>query len=138
MTRDPRIDAYIEEAAPFARPILRRLREIVHAACPEVVETIKWRAPYFEHHGPLCGIMAFQRHCAIAFWNNPLAAGEPLSMPTMAGPADWPKIVTLFGSPPNAAMLACTHRSAAMVSINAWLPDAFLPDSFVCAPLFRT
>lgn len=77
MTRDPRIDAYIEEAAPFARPILRRLREIVHTACPEVVETIKWRAPYFEHHGPLCGIVAFQRHCALAFWKDSLVVAEP-------------------------------------------------------------
>ena len=52
-------------------------------------------------------------------------------MPTIAAPADSPKMVTLFGSPPKAAMLALTHLSAAMASASAWLPDALRPDSFV-------
>ena len=68
---------------------------------------------------------------AIALWNSPLATGEPASLPTIAAPADSPKIVTLFGSPPNAAMFAFTHFSAAMASASAWLPDALRPDSFV-------
>ena len=68
---------------------------------------------------------------AIALWKSPLATGEPLSMPTMAAPADSPKMVTLFGSPPKFAMLALTHRSVAMESASAWLPDAFRPDSLV-------
>ena len=49
----------------------------------------------------------------------------------MAAPADSPKIVTLPGSPPNAAMFALTHCSVAMASASAWLPDALRPDSFV-------
>jgi hypothetical protein len=49
----------------------------------------------------------------------------------MAAPADSPKIVTLFGSPPNAAMFLWTQRSVAMASISPWLPDACRPDSFV-------
>ncbi len=67
----------------------------------------------------------------IARWNRPFATGEPARPPTMAAPADSPKIVTLFGSPPNAAMLAFTQRSTAMLSASAWLPDAFRPDSLV-------
>ena len=51
---------------------------------------------------------------AMARWNNPLAAGETISSSTLAPPADSPKIVTCFGSPPNAAMLRCTHWSAAI------------------------
>ena len=51
MTRDPRIDAYIERAAPFAQPILIRIRELVHEACPQVEETIKWSMPTFVHAG---------------------------------------------------------------------------------------
>ncbi len=39
MSRDPRIDAYIAKAAPFARPILEQVRERVHAAAPEAEET---------------------------------------------------------------------------------------------------
>ena len=46
-SRDPRVDAYIRNAAPFARPILTTIRETVHAACPGVEETIKWRFPHF-------------------------------------------------------------------------------------------
>ena len=52
-SRDPRIDAYIDRSAAFARPILRRLRAVVHRGCPDVVETIKWGSPHFEHHGML-------------------------------------------------------------------------------------
>ena len=45
----------------------------------------------------------------IARWKRPFATGEPTRPPTMAAPADSPKIVTLFGSPPNAAMFALTQ-----------------------------
>ena len=64
---DPRIDAYIAKAAPFAQPILSHLRDIVHAACPEVVETVKWGMPYFTWNGNLCHMAAFTQHCAFGF-----------------------------------------------------------------------
>ena len=38
--RDPRVDAYIAWAADFAKPILEEIRARVHAACPEVEETM--------------------------------------------------------------------------------------------------
>ena len=41
-TTDDRVDAYIDRAADFARPILRHLRELLHAACPDVEETMRW------------------------------------------------------------------------------------------------
>jgi len=69
-TRDPRVDAYIAKAAEFARPILTYLRRTVHAACPQVTETIKWGMPHFEHHGILCHMAAFKRHCAFGFWKS--------------------------------------------------------------------
>jgi len=40
-TKDKRIDEYIAKAQPFAQPIMIRLRELVHTACPDVTETIK-------------------------------------------------------------------------------------------------
>ena len=67
----------------------------------------------------------------IARWNSPFATGDPARPPTMAAPADSPKIVTLFGSPPKAAMFVFTQRSTAMLSASAWLPEALRPDSFV-------
>jgi uncharacterized protein YdeI (YjbR/CyaY-like superfamily) len=75
--RDPRVDAYIERSAEFARPMLARLREIVHAACPEVQETMKWSSPHFDYHGPLCGMAAFKEHCAFGFWKGSLIVENP-------------------------------------------------------------
>lgn len=67
-TTDKRIDAYIENAAEFAQPILQHLRALVHEACPEVEETIKWGFPHFMHHGILCSMASFKQHCAFGFW----------------------------------------------------------------------
>lgn len=65
MALDPRIDAKIAEAAPFARPILTHLRAVVHAALPDVEETIKWGMPHFMLGGKnLAGMAAFKAHCA--------------------------------------------------------------------------
>ena len=71
-TRDPRFDAYIAKSAPFARPILAHLREVVHAACPEVEETLKWSMPHFMYRGMLCGMAAFKSHCTFGFWKGAL------------------------------------------------------------------
>ena len=72
-TTDPRIDTYIKGSADFARPILEHLRKLIHKACPDVVETIKWSRPFFEYEGGmLCHISAFKQHCAVGFWNAPL------------------------------------------------------------------
>ena len=73
--RDPRVDAYIAKAAEFARPILEEIRARVHAACPEVEETSKWRMPAFEYEGPLCGMAAFKQHCVFGFWKSALVLG---------------------------------------------------------------
>ena len=75
-TRDPRIDAYIEKSAAFARPILTRLRAIVHEGCPEVVETVKWSMPSFEYKGLFCGMAAFKQHCTFGFWKHTLIVGD--------------------------------------------------------------
>lgn len=70
--KDERIDAYIEDAPAFARPILRHLRAVVHEACPEVHETLKWKMPSFEYKGLLCGFAAFKQHATFGFWKGRL------------------------------------------------------------------
>jgi len=71
--RDPRIDAYISNAAPFAQPILNHLRELVHAACPSVEETWKWSFPNFDYKGSiLCSMAAFKQHCTFGFFKASL------------------------------------------------------------------
>lgn len=75
--RDPRIDAYIAKSADFAQPILAHLRDVIHAACPDVEETIKWSMPSFTYAGGiLCGIAAFKQHCTFGFWK-----GSPIVPP---------------------------------------------------------
>lgn len=71
-TTDPRIDEYIGRSAPFAQPILRHLREVVHTACPEVEETMKWSFPHFSYKGILCSMASFKEHCAFGFWKGAL------------------------------------------------------------------
>lgn len=69
---DPRVDAYIERAAAFARPILRELRARAHSACPGLTENIKWGMPAFEYKGPWAGMAAFKAHCTFGFWKHEL------------------------------------------------------------------
>ena len=71
MSSDPRIDAYIAKAAPFARPILEKVRERVHAAAPDAEETMKWSAPGFTVDGKILLMMAaFKAHAALNFWRG--------------------------------------------------------------------
>lgn len=71
MTRDPRIDAYIAKSQPFARPILDHLRAAIHAACPDVDETIKWSRPFFEYKGRMFAALgAFKAHASLIVWRT--------------------------------------------------------------------
>jgi hypothetical protein len=74
-TRDPRVDTYIENAAAFAQPMLRQFREVVHANCPEVEETLRWNVPSFTYRGMLANMAAFKAHCRIVFWKGSLIPG---------------------------------------------------------------
>jgi uncharacterized protein YdeI (YjbR/CyaY-like superfamily) len=72
MATDKRIDTYIERAEPFAQPILRHLRKLIHKACPSAEETIKWQFASFDYKGPLCSMAAFKKHVAFGFWKHAL------------------------------------------------------------------
>ena len=71
MSREPRIDAYIAKAQPFARPILKKVRERVHAVLPDAEETIKWGMPAYTIGGKIVLITAaFKAHTALNFWRG--------------------------------------------------------------------
>jgi uncharacterized protein YdeI (YjbR/CyaY-like superfamily) len=74
--RDPRVDAYIAKSPAFAKPILATVREAVHAALPEVEETMKWSTPFFDYKGPICMVAAFKEHCRFGFWKGSLVTGR--------------------------------------------------------------
>ena len=66
MSTDPRIDAYIAKAAPFAQPILIHIRALIHRALPQAEETIKWSMPHFMLGGKnVAAMAAFKAHCAM-------------------------------------------------------------------------
>jgi uncharacterized protein YdeI (YjbR/CyaY-like superfamily) len=72
-TTDPRIDTYIAKSAPFAQPILTHLRKLVHKACPQAEEKMKWSMPHFDYKGEMmCSMAAFKQHCSFGFWKAAL------------------------------------------------------------------
>lgn len=76
--KEPKVDAYINKAADFAKPILNHFRELVHITCPEVQELIKWGFPHFDYlGGPMCSMASFKQHCAIGFWKASLMKNAP-------------------------------------------------------------
>ncbi len=121
MTRDPRIDAYIEQAAPFARPILTHARALVHEACPQVEETIKWGKPTFMHAGGiLCGMAAFKQHASFGFWRHALvvAEGDP-----QADAGSYGKLASLRDLPSDKIVLAHLRKATTLNETGAKPPS---------------
>ena len=110
-TRDPRVDAYIRNAAPFAQPILTTIRDAVHTSCPDVEEAMKWRFPHFLYKGMLCSMASFKQHAAFGFWKGSLVTGGPRSADAMGHfgrltkTSDLPSKKVLAGYIKKAAML---------------------------------
>lgn len=67
--RDARVDAYIAKQQPFAQDILQHVREVVHTACPQCDEAMKWSMPFFTYKGALlCNMAGFKAHASFGFW----------------------------------------------------------------------
>lgn len=146
---DPRVDTYIATAPAFSQPILTYLRETVHAACPDVVETMKWSRPHFEHNGLLCGMSAFKAHCSFGFWKGALMFPHslPHSFPhSVANTAEsdgmnhFGKITSLADLPPREALMAhvrtavkLNEEGAAPARVKAVKPPLEVPDFFKAA-----
>jgi uncharacterized protein YdeI (YjbR/CyaY-like superfamily) len=116
--KDPRVDAYIEQAQPFARPILRHLRSVVHAACPDVQETMKWSFPHFDYKGIFCAMAGFKRHCTFGFWKGALLRGSVKGMPKGGE-----KAMGQFGRITSLADLPGARTLAKIVQVAATLND---------------
>lgn len=108
--KDKRIDAYISKAAPFAQPILMRLRKLIHKGCPGVQETIKWGMPSFDYKGPFFSIAAFKEHCACGFWKSALIEDDygylkPVSNQGEEAMGNFGRIASLKDLPPDSVVL---------------------------------
>jgi len=109
--RDPRVDSYIARAAPFARPILEHLRELVHRGDPAITETIKWGMPSFEHGGIVCHMAAFKAHVAFGFWRGDLVGATGKEKEAMG---QFGRIVTLDDLPADRTVVALVKKAAAL------------------------
>ena len=70
-TADPRVDAYIDALPEWQQAICREVRELVHAADPEVVETIKRTVqPYFVLEGNICALLAAKDHVNVFLYDG--------------------------------------------------------------------
>jgi hypothetical protein len=68
---DPRVDDYIDALPDWQRDICRQVRELVHAADPGVVETIKRRVqPYFVLDGNICALLAARTHVNVFLYDG--------------------------------------------------------------------
>ena len=114
---NPRVDAYIAKSAEFARPILEHVRDLVHKACPDVEEEIKWSFPAFVYRGVmLCGVSAFKQHCAFGFWGAEI--GKVLRADGLAqdgAMGTFGRITSLKDLPSDRKLLAYLKQAAAFV-----------------------
>ena len=112
MSRDPRIDAYIAKAAPFARPILEKVRERVHAAAPEAEETMKWSAPGFTVDGKILLMMAaFKAHAALNFWRGQEIGDKS---PKAGAMGQFGRLTSVDDLPPNEDLDELIREAAAL------------------------
>jgi|HubBroStandDraft_1064217.scaffolds.fasta_scaffold252496_2 uncharacterized protein YdeI (YjbR/CyaY-like superfamily) len=141
--KDPRMDAYISDAPDFAKPILNHLRELVHTACPDVEETMKWSRPHFLHNGLLCGMSAFKHHCAFGFWlAEKVLSDQGTWSAQNDGMGHFGKITSLADLPGDKQLLAWIKKAAALNDSGVKRPAAprpagnrelIIPDYFTAA-----
>jgi uncharacterized protein YdeI (YjbR/CyaY-like superfamily) len=114
---NPRVEAYIEKAQPFAQPILEHLRKLMHKGCPDVEEAIKWSMPFFVYKGAiLANMAAFKEHCSFGMWGKEIAeilrgagAVKEEGMGTLG------RITSVKDLPADKQMLAWIRQAAAFV-----------------------
>jgi uncharacterized protein YdeI (YjbR/CyaY-like superfamily) len=122
---DKKVDAYIAKSAPFTKEILEHLREIVHKACPEVEETIKWGFPHFEYKGILCSMAAFKAHCAFGFWKGAIMQ-DPKKVMTIIGKTSmgsFDRITSIDDLPSEKIMVAYVKEAKSLNENDIKLPD---------------
>ena len=134
MSEEARVDTFIAGAAPFAQPILRHLRALVHAIEPEAGEAIKWGMPHFTLAGKnLCGMGAFKAHCSFIVEGAGERGGD--------GMGHFGKIADLADLPPEETLVALIRQRAARIRAGEKAPvrerkarpEIPMPDDFAAA-----
>jgi uncharacterized protein YdeI (YjbR/CyaY-like superfamily) len=140
----PKVDAYIEKAAPFAQPVLEHLRALVHKACPDIEEAMKWSMPFFVHKGQIIANMAaFKAHCSFGLWGDEIvAAMRKDGLLVEGGMGSMGKITSLKDLPKDAALLGYLRQAMVFVKdgsktfpkrVKAAKPEVKMPAELVAA-----
>jgi uncharacterized protein YdeI (YjbR/CyaY-like superfamily) len=137
--RDKRVDAYIAKSPSFAKPILTHLREVVHEACPDVEETMKWSVPHFMYRGMLCSMAAFKEHCAFGFWKGALVVESDGKTDEAAG--HFGRITKVSDLPPKKVLAGYVKKAMELNESGTTLPrtpkraskELVAPDYFMAA-----
>ena len=124
---DPRIDAYIEKSADFAKPILNHIRELVHFACPEVEETMKWGFPHFMYKGILCSMASFKQHCAVGFWKGALVFQSIPGVKKREAMGHLGRITTIADLPDRKTLTRCIIEAVRLNETGTKLPRKAKP-----------
>jgi uncharacterized protein YdeI (YjbR/CyaY-like superfamily) len=122
---DERIDKYIEKAQPFAEPILLHIRKLVHQACPQVEETVKWGMPFFDYKGAMCNMASFKQHCSFGFWKASLMKDEAklFELGEREGMGHFGKITSLADLPADDVFLAYIREACKLNDDDVKLPS---------------
>lgn len=128
-----KVNQYIAYSGEFAVPILTHLRKIVHKACPEVKETIKWSFPHFEYRGSiLCSMAAFKNHCAFSFWLGSQLSDTEKILETGDSRTAMGSLgrIRMIGDLPSADILSSYIREAMdLIDKGVKLPKKIKPDA---------
>jgi uncharacterized protein YdeI (YjbR/CyaY-like superfamily) len=121
---DPRVDAYIANAADFAKPILTQLRATVHAVCPDVEEAMKWSFPHFLYKGMLCSMAAFKEHAVFGFWKGSLVVGQGNGPDSMG---QFGRLTKVSDLPSKKELIGCIKKAMALNDEGVTMPRAPRP-----------
>ena len=132
MKTDPRIDAYIERQAEFAKPILTHLRSVVHEACPDCEETLKWSMPSFLYRGKiLAGMAAFKAHATFHYWYDSMLNEDEKDRSAMG---QFGRLTSTDDLPAKAVLIELTRKSMALIESGAKPPRALATKAAFTVP----
>lgn len=118
---DPRVDAYVDRAAPFARPLLARMRRDLHTASPALEESLRWRMPALLYRGRIVAMFAaFKAHVSLGFWHGEAVAGPPRG----DGMGHFGRMRSAAELPDAATIADAVHRAIALIDAAPSAPRA--------------
>lgn len=120
---DPRVDTYIEKAAPFAQPILRKVRTLFHKASPKIEETLKWGVPSFEYKGIVGGMAAFKKYVTWGLWKAKLLDGVEEMRSDKSSHMSGGAIASVSEMPPDAKVIALIKQAVQLNEHGVTLPQ---------------